>query len=45
MKAEMNQLTRIRSHILMVHEEIGTDRTRKISVEIHFNMKQPHMQE
>ncbi len=30
---------------VVVHEEISTDGTRKISVEIHFNMKQPHMQE
>ena len=26
---------------IVVHEEIGTDGERKISVEIHFNMMQP----
>ena len=30
---------------VVVHEAIDEDATRKISVEIHFNMKQQHMQE
>ena len=30
---------------IVVHEEIGADGTRKIDVEIHFNMRQPRTKE